>query len=46
MDVTIYSYRVWDNRSGAYVILPRMVTREFIERAKGEVFEDSAKTRR
>jgi hypothetical protein len=43
MEVTIYSYRVWDNLNGTYGIPPRMATREFIERARGEILEKSAK---
>lgn len=44
MDVTIYSYRVWDHRNSTHVIPPRMATRQFITMARGDVIEASAKT--
>jgi len=43
MQIAIYTYRVWQQDRGAYVIPDRMATREFIAKAGGEVFELSEK---
>ncbi len=43
MEIAVYSYRVWTQDQGAYMIPPRMATREFIEKAGGEIFEKSEK---
>jgi hypothetical protein len=44
MEVTIYSYRVYDGMTDAHVIPQRMATREFIARIdRAEILEESAK---
>jgi hypothetical protein len=37
--VKIYKFKVWDNDAGENKIAPRMATREFVAKARGEVME-------
>lgn len=43
MKIPLYTYRVWTHDRGAYVIHERMATRQFIQRAGGDVYERSEK---
>lgn len=44
MEITIYTYRVWDTTSDKRIIPPRMATREFIAKVhNAEINEKSAK---
>jgi hypothetical protein len=43
MEIAIYTYRVWAQDRGAYVLPERMATREFIQKARGEIYEKSEK---
>lgn len=37
MDIEIFSYRVWDIMTDTHVIPRHRATRQFIEKAKGEI---------
>lgn len=43
MKIPVYTYRFWTHDRGACVIRERMATRQFIQRAGGEVYEESEK---
>ncbi|HEX5278671.1 MAG TPA: hypothetical protein VFW28_01205 [Micropepsaceae bacterium] len=41
MSIPVYTYRLWTHDRGAYVIHERRATRQYIERAGGEIHEKS-----
>lgn len=43
MKVPVYTYRFWTHDRGAYVTHERMATRQFIQRAGAEIYEESEK---